>query len=153
LGEQYKIKYDDSLKCWVIIDTTNNVQGLTGYETRVEAEARVHELKQASTRTKDALATSSRRSTIGLDEAAPVVFVDKVSSPVREVLIGKLKGKVKCSQCLTAFHEPEASSLRVTRLIGYDAKELSVALLCVICQHRGIFSFDGNPLIDAGLVK
>lgn len=132
MGEQYKIKYDDSLKCWVIIDTTTNVQGLTGYETRVEAEARVHELN-ASTMQPSSTTKEARAKRFAL-------------------IMSNLKGKVKCSQCLTAFHETDAA-LRVTRLIGPNSKNLVVDLRCLVCQHHGIFTFDGNPLIDAGLAK
>ncbi len=151
MGEQYKIELIEGPvsggECWVIIDTHAGKQ-MDGrvYHTQVDAEARLDELKKKKTQNYE---------TIRDDWAVAVeprpAGLDAIREDIR-VVTAALKGKVKCSSCQTAFHETEGA-LAVDRFIGYNYDNLAVDLRCQVCDHTGIYTFDGNPLIDAGLVE
>ena len=155
MGEQYKIELIENpngghVGCWVIIDTHAGKQ-MDGrvYHTHVDAEARLDELKKKKTQNYETIRDDF---TVNGDDK---VIRDLEESLIREdirVVTAALKGKVKCSACLTAFHETEGA-LAVDRFIGYSYENLAVDLRCQVCDHTGIYTFDGNPLIDAGLVE
>ena len=139
MGEQYKIKRAiapvSGGECWVIIDTWDGGEQYEDhvYHTRVDAEARLDELNNQNYKVTHDLKEFGGREDI-------------------RVVTTALKGKVKCSACQTAFHETEGA-LAIDRFIGYNYENLAVDLRCQICDHAGIYTFDGNPLVDAGLVE
>ena len=150
MTEQYKIELIENpngghVGCWVIIDTHSGKQ-MDGrvYHTHVDAEARLNELNN-----------NQNYKTIRDDWAVAVeprpAGLDAIREDIR-VVTAALKGKVKCSSCQTAFHETEGA-LAVDRFIGYNYDNLAVDLRCQVCDHTGIYTFDGNPLIDAGLIE
>ena len=80
-----------------------------------------------------------------------------------KIVLDALAGKVKCSGCGKAYHGHSGSlavgpaaapvhSIKVTRYDGFETPELTVGLNCVSCGHGGLYTFDGNPLMDAGIV-
>ena len=151
MGEQYKIELIENpngghVGCWVIIDTWAGGKRVDGrvYHTHVDAEARLNELNN-----------NQNYKTIRDDWAVAVAprpaGLDAIREDIR-VVTTALKGKVKCSSCQTAFHETEGA-LAVDRFIGYNYDNLAVDLRCQVCDHTGIYTFDGNPLIDAGLIE
>ena len=151
MGEQYKIELIENpngghVGCWVIIDTWAGGKRVDGrvYHTHVDAEARLNELNN-----------NQNYKTIRDDWAVAVeprpAGLDAIREDIR-VVTAALKGKVKCSSCQTAFHETEGA-LAVDRFIGYNYDNLAVDLRCQVCDHTGIYTFDGNPLIDAGLIE
>ena len=156
MGEQYKIELIENpngghVGCWVIIDTHTGKQ-VDGrvYHTHVEAEAGL----RGETLWNE-LNNNQNYETIRDDWTVAVeprpAGLDAIREDIR-VVTAALKGKVKCSSCLTAFHETEGA-LAVDRFIGYSYENLAVDLRCQVCDHTGIYTFDGNPLIDAGLVE
>ena len=81
----------------------------------------------------------------------------------QRVVLAALAGKVKCSGCGKADPGHSGSlavgpaaapvhSIKVTRYIGFDTPNLKVDLICTNCTHYGLYEFDGNPLMDAGIV-
>ena len=151
MTEQYKIELIENpngghVGCWVIIDTWAGGKRVDGrvYHTHVDAEARLNELNN-----------NQNYKTIRDDWAVAVeprpAGLDAIREDIR-VVTAALKGKVKCSSCQTAFHETEGA-LAVDRFIGYNYDNLAVDLRCQVCDHTGIYTFDGNPLIDAGLIE
>ena len=151
MGEQYKIELIENPNgghggCWVIVDTWAGGKRVDGrvYHTHVDAEARLNELNN-----------NQNYKTIRDDWAVAVeprpAGLDAIREDIR-VVTAALKGKVKCSSCQTAFHETEGA-LAVDRFIGYNYDNLAVDLRCQVCDHTGIYTFDGNPLIDAGLIE
>ena len=151
MGEQYKIELIENpngghVGCWVIVDTWAGGKRVDGrvYHTHVDAEARLNELNN-----------NQNYKTIRDDWAVAVeprpAGLDAIREDIR-VVTAALKGKVKCSSCQTAFHETEGA-LAVDRFIGYNYDNLAVDLRCQVCDHTGIYTFDGNPLIDAGLIE
>ena len=151
MTEQYKIELIENpngghVGCWVIIDTWAGGKRVDGrvYHTHVDAEARLNELNH-----------NQNYKTIRDDWAVAVeprpAGLDAIREDIR-VVTAALKGKVKCSSCQTAFHETEGA-LAVDRFIGYNYDNLAVDLRCQVCDHTGIYTFDGNPLIDAGLIE
>ena len=151
MTEQYKIELIENpngghVGCWVIVDTWAGGKRVDGrvYHTHVDAEARLNELNN-----------NQNYKTIRDDWAVAVeprpAGLDAIREDIR-VVTAALKGKVKCSSCQTAFHETEGA-LAVDRFIGYNYDNLAVDLRCQVCDHTGIYTFDGNPLIDAGLIE
>ena len=72
-----------------------------------------------------------------------------------KLVMDSLAGKVKCSGCGTGFFGNDyktSPGIRVTRYIGYNTPKLMVDLVCLGCEHTGLYKFGGNPLIDAGFV-
>jgi hypothetical protein len=80
-----------------------------------------------------------------------------------QVVLDALVGKVMCSHCTKEYHGPISRdpkfgpevihSIKVTRYIGYDTPNLKVDLTCNNCAHTGLYHFNGNPLIDAGIIE
>ena len=75
----------------------------------------------------------------------------------------KLEGKVVCSACGHKYTGKEAeneklypevvgvsgSVLKATRFMtsGASGSDLTVVLWCVLCDHTGLYRFEGNPFI------
>ena len=139
MGEQYKIEFIEApvtgMGAWVIVDTWDNGKQVDDrvYHTRVDAEARLDELANQNYKVTHDLQDFGGREDIRVVKTA-------------------LMGKVKCSTCQTAFRFTDGA-LAIDRFIGYNYENLAVDLRCQICDHTGIYTFDGNPLVDAGLVS
>ena len=161
MTEQYKIELIENpnggqVGCWVIVDTSAGGKRVDGrvYHTHVDAEARLNELNNNQN-----YKTIRDDFTVDADDKV-TNDLEKVTNDLEEfggredirVVTTALKGKVKCSSCQTAFHETEGA-LAVDRFIGYNYDNLAVDLRCQVCDHTGIYTFDGNPLIDAGLIE
>ena len=81
-----------------------------------------------------------------------------------QVVLDALVGKVMCSHCTKEYHGHNGSlavgpgaapvhGIKVTRYIGFDTPNLKVDLTCNYCSHTGLYHFNGNPLIDAGIIE
>ena len=73
---------------------------------------------------------------------------------------------IRCTSCGYKFHQPDYPTKRIygykdpvvlfvhiTRIIGYDAKELLLELKCKDCDHSKTIDLKCNPLFDAGIME
>jgi hypothetical protein len=93
-----------------------------------------------------------------------VPFKARLYKKYEKIVLDLLADKVVCSSCNTQFHGQKSLSkrdrrrpwlteraltLKVTRYIGADSRNLTVDLTCTICLHTGLYYFDDNPLLEA----
>ena len=169
--DRYKVHRIASDKCYRILDTKtkkhrivaddSGYRGVQRFKLRVEAEAKSAELNE--------MASGVGVSIPDIEAKRKENLVDEMieQHPRQQIVLAALAGKVKCSafdkeyrghnrQTPPVGHHPLDAApvhcIRIMRYINFSGENLTVDLICRNCAHTGMYAFDGNPLIDAGLV-
>tara|TARA_Y100001949_G_scaffold174371_1_gene181694 strand:+ start:2019 stop:2555 length:537 start_codon:yes stop_codon:yes gene_type:complete len=171
MNRRWTVTPDAPNSCWRVFDTIKNKFEDRTWTLRVQAEARCDELNESDyeevpemnaediSLSEDLPGQHDRYSVKHPMAATEGQHLDKR----QRVVLAALAGKVKCSGCGKAYHGHSGSlavgpaaapvhSIKVTRYDGFETPELTVGLNCVSCGHGGLYTFDGNPLMDAGIV-
>jgi len=169
--QRYMIVHDGPETCWLIFDKVENKylrdeEGKRStFRLKVSAEARVDELMCANNNNDE---PDDLDLEVEMESANNILedlheLEEKMGAERNQVVLDALVGKVMCSHCTKEYHGPISRdpkfgpevihSIKVTRYIGFDTPNLKVDLTCNNCAHTGLYAFNGNPLIDAGIIE